>query len=199
MNIHHLVAGSLLAAATLFSASAQAGVVNCPLDGSGTRQFQLTTTVDSVCLASGDGNLQGEVNQADAFTSSAAGAGYAVLDKDPGDALAGIEGLFSVTGLGAASGTFTIDISLWSLYDSLAIGFKVGNNLTPDWAVFGLASGTLTGSWANAPQQGAGLSHANIYGIKKTNTVPEPISLVLLGAGLLGIAVTRRNRKAINS
>lgn len=187
--------------ALLFAAagSAQAAVtVICPntLTITTDREHELTTEQASTCLAYGNGNLQGAIGkESDDFFTSGVGSAYTILDKDVGDALAGIENLFSISGVGDKTATFTIDASLWSLYSSLAVGFTAGDGQIDNrWAVFGLATDTLTGSWTSSPDRAGGLSHAVLYGIKKTQEVPEPVSLALLGVGLLGVAATRRQR-----
>jgi hypothetical protein len=194
MRMIKLVGAVLLVGA----GAAQAGTIQCPPNATGGRIFYLTAAVDPTCLAWGDGNLQGQVGQesADDFTNGV-GSAYTILDKDSGAAIsANVEGWFSVSALNVSSGTITIDPALWANYSALAVGFKVGNNNSPDWAVFGLAPNTLTADWSNTPQQGGGLSHANLYGIQRVppNEVPEPVSLALLGAGLAGLGLSRRKQ-----
>src|SRR5690606_1121835 len=69
---------------------------------------------------------------------------------------------------------------------------KDGNNI-PYWYVFALNSwnGTETiniiGFWPN----GGAISHVSIFGGEGTQ-VPEPVSLILLGLGLIGIAGIKR-------
>lgn len=108
------------------------------------------------------------------------------------------------TGLGSTSftqngttGTFSLDSSLWNLWDSLAIGFKFGTGNNPDqWFVYLLNADVSSGAWqfVNIFRRGGGLSHVELYGVQPSRQVPEPATIGLLGLGLLGVAWVRRRK-----
>lgn len=107
--------------------------------------------------------------------------------------------VFQVSGLGAASGSFSIlDGSVWNLYSRIAIGLKVGNaQKTPDWAILELEQFASSGIWStNTPQ---GLSHYMVYGIAgvgNPSQVPVPGAFWLLGSALAGMLAVGRTKRA---
>jgi hypothetical protein len=171
--------------------------VDCPGSPStADREFTLTTDpLGATCLAYGNVANELNANASDVLVA----AGWTVIDKDQSpDAVFLNDSWFSVTGLGATSGTFTIDPAVWGTWGQIAIGFVVGGGqIDPKWAAFELPTGETSGLWANAPNSGGGLSHANLYGRgepRDIQEVPEPATLLLLGSGL-AIAARRKRVK----
>jgi hypothetical protein len=157
------------------------------------REFTLTTDPDaSTCLLSGPDANELNTNVHDLMVN----AGWTAIDKDE---VVSADNWFTVTGIGAMSGTFTIDPAVWSLWDDIAIGFVIGGGqIDPKWAAFMLPEGETSGSWSQSIMQGGGLSHGNLYGRGEPGpgitAVPEPATLLLLGSGLT-IAMRRRRAK----
>jgi hypothetical protein len=195
-----------LAVITLISlpSFAHAAPVTCPeAPAPGERVFTVDTNPSSTCYAFGEGANDINGNPFDVIIGDPS-TDWELIDKDDADGddpNPTMEDWLEVDDLGNTSGAFTIDPDAWDAYDRLLIGFKVGGGRQvpfPDWAVFELSSGVLTGDWLIQPNQGSGLSHMILYGMEGDNTiteVPEPATMLLVGGGLMAGLRRRRNRR----
>ena len=102
-------------------------------------------------------------------------------------------------------GYFTLASDIWSRYDNLAVVLKGGNayDLTGagpvKWAAYSLVQDELDYTWIfgynnNTTPQLKDISHMTIYG-SGARPIPEPGTLLLFGAGLIGFGSFRKRRK----
>ncbi len=102
---------------------------------------------------------------------------------------------FSVDGLAATSGSVTIEQAVYDQWSDVHIAFRFGNqNNPPDWFSYAL-SGVLDAEWSIFQGDNDwALSNVALWGKENGHTVPEPMTLGLLGVGLLGLGVAARRR-----
>ncbi len=153
------------------------------------------------CVASGIGNTDTPANSAIIL---AAVSPATLLDKS--DGLSIVPGVvITVTGVNTLSGLWSIVVpNGFSLINSfLALKSGEGNG-DPDWALFSIPAGVLSGAWSitdpttctpncNGKQS---LSHISLYGTLVPTAVPVPAAGLLLLGALGGLAALRRRRTA---
>lgn len=173
-----------------------AGSITCDLDfdADPLRTVTLSNNTGVSCGPSGitaGGNPEGNY-----FTSLGYNKLSKINDVEGGDGT-GTNDVFSITGLGDATGEFEL---LPGLTDILAV-FKLGGGTAdPDWisfAITGITESGFTANWSTeiTPESNSTqtLSHVTIYG--NYASVPEPATAMLLGLGILGLAFSRRRAK----
>ena len=174
----------------------------CPTDaqmGGFSRQYSITQAV--ACVYDTTSNIQGSDSEATTYLNGGPqplwGTGWDGLGQNP-------TGYSFTADAGNDDGTFTINPAQLGNYNQYAVGIKDGAD--PKWAIFLLPVGVFSGDW-HFVTDGGDLSHFAVYGHNSTSgggagggggsgqTVPEPASLALFGAAVLGAAYRARNRR----
>jgi hypothetical protein len=125
--------------------------------------------------------------------------GWMFLQKDelPGlDTNVDINLVVTVDGGGQAgpSGTCEFNPDTWNSYAALAIVIKDGRQAGDVfWSAY-LLDNTLQPSSGTWDTGGPDLSHLSVHGVEGCSDVPEPATLFLVGAGLIGLAVHGRRK-----
>lgn len=149
----------------------------------------------SACLASGLNTPAFTGNAQDVFLTDSAGSGYDFIEKSEGTG--NPTDVYSLQyDQSGSDGTWQFDGSLWSTFDTVALGFKFGTGNQPDnWFVYELQPNVSSGDWAFfGGNTGGGLSNVALYG-KESVSVPEPGTLALFGLGLVGLTLARRKNR----
>lgn len=111
---------------------------------------------------------------------------------------------FTVTGLGKTFGSFNISSNIWHIGEkwySYAIGLKVGNSRSPDWAIFGLEQFAQSGQWSDAPKKGGGLFYWMVYR-QEVGAPPSQVPLTgsawMMLTGLIGFLGFSRGKTQVS-
>jgi len=189
-NAVHVCASAIVMASVLFASHPSAGLIACNQISTTKNYMQISDAYVSSCVDAGVGNINGNAQTDD------------LLLANPGSGLVGINGGSFVQLTKTSSkttGTFSLDPNLWNTWNDLLIGFKFGTGSKPDqWFVYALNDLVSSGYWIfnNVFGIGGGISHVQLYA-SGPRTVPEPSTLSLVGAGLLGTALVRRRAKRL--
>jgi hypothetical protein len=99
------------------------------------------------------------------------------------------------------NGTWSIDPTFWTSYNSAVIGWHVGNGGgDPDSFMFKITPLATSGTWSydKLSGGGGGFSNIQLYGANQSSTSTAPpvpdggSTAVLLGLALCGVSVTRK-------
>ncbi|HEX7971328.1 MAG TPA: PEP-CTERM sorting domain-containing protein [Thiobacillus sp.] len=166
-----------------------------------------TTTVDPAlgCLYAGLGPNPGDPQLVALVDSLIAPSTSTLLERDATDSNGGV---LNITGVGGSSGTWAFDPSVWN-NDRVFLYFHFGDaqdnpgptsTTDPDIFIVELKSPDTSGTWSFGGGRLTGLSNVGLLGSGSDGggggggSIPEPGSLLLMGAGLMGFSWVRRRK-----
>lgn len=185
--------------------SAMAGSMTCP--GTGDTTDREATLADALDCTYGEGNAgAAEVN---AFAGSSGWFIVGELEEDSGSG-GFSQGLITINittgewGDSVVGGTWSLPSGFWDTHSRAIISIHVGNGGgSPDHFLFDIDPGILferniSGTWSidGSCCGGGGLSNFKLWVQEVPEQVPEPTTLLLFGAGLIGLGLCRRRMKA---
>jgi len=185
------------------SIQANAGLMTCSSsDGTVTRTWTFNS---GTACNSGPGNANSSSDITDlggAFAGTTWTKEGDVTGDDPGDDNSSLLDVELDPGFTWGSkdieATWTLVDDFWSWFDEAVFTVHVGGNPgkdPDDFGAFVIEVGETSGTWtflqeSTSPGGGGGLSNVSIW--TGPHKVPEPTTILLFGAGLLGIGFIRR-------